>query len=195
MKSALPVVILAGGAGSRIGGDKPLRMLAGRSLIARALDRARGWSDAVAIAVRDGTPLCDAPIIRDDPDIPGPLGGLAAALRYAREAGAERVLVMACDMPFVPDDVPQRMAGAIGDACAAIAASRGEIHPTCALWRTEAIDRLGAYLAGQRRSLKGFAEEIGFVAVAWPDAPLDPFFNVNSQADLARAEALLARQQ
>ena len=192
MKADLPVVILAGGEGSRIGGGKPLRMLAGRSLIARALDRARTWSDEVAIAVRDGTRLDEAPIIIDDPEIPGPLSGLAAALHFAREAGAEHVLVIACDLPFLPDELPQRLGGAIGHAGAAIATSKGERHTTCALWRSDALDRLEAYLAGPRRSLKGFAEEIGFVAVEWADEPLDPFFNVNSETDLARAEALLA---
>ena len=49
------------------------------------------------------------------------------------------------------------------------------------------------YLAGGRRSLRGFAERVGFVAVEWPAGPIDPFFNVNNAADLARAEALLRR--
>ena len=47
------MVILAGGEGSRIGGGKPLMRLAGERLIDRALRTARGWSDLIAVAVRD----------------------------------------------------------------------------------------------------------------------------------------------
>jgi molybdopterin-guanine dinucleotide biosynthesis protein A len=39
--------------------------------------------------------------------------------------------------------------------------------------------------------LKGFAEAVGYAAVEWPTYPVDPFFNINSQRDLAQAERLL----
>jgi molybdopterin-guanine dinucleotide biosynthesis protein A len=48
------------------------------------------------------------------------------------------------------------------------------------------------YLASGRRSLNGFAEEAGFIAVEWPSDPVDPFFNINSVSDLKTAEELLA---
>ena len=44
------IVILAGGAGRRIGGGKPLRMLGGVTLLDRALAIARAWSDEVLVA-------------------------------------------------------------------------------------------------------------------------------------------------
>ena len=56
------VLILAGGEGRRIGGGKPLRMLGGRSLLDRAIERARGWSDRIAIAARDAEQVGDADI-------------------------------------------------------------------------------------------------------------------------------------
>lgn len=181
------VVVLAGGEGVRIGGGKPGRMLGGRSLLDRALERARGWSDLVAVAVRGATPPFGGPIIRDDPDIPGPLGGLASALRFAGDAGAETVLVLPCDMPFLPADLAGRLAEAMGGANAAIASSGGRLHPVCALWRPAAL----AHLASDRHSLTGLAERAGYVAVEWTAQPVDPFFNVNSEEDLARGEAEL----
>lgn len=181
------ILILAGGEGSRIGGGKPLRLLGGRTLLDRAVERARGWSERVAVAARSPEQAGDAAveIFLDPPGLEGPLAGLASALRAARVP----VLTMPCDMPFLPDDLPDRLAAALPGHGAALAASGGHVHPVCGLWRAGAADALDAYAASGRRSLIGFAEAIGHVAVEWPD---DPFFNVNSPDDLARAEAMLS---
>ena len=174
------IVILAGGEGRRIGGGKPQLLLSGETLLDRALRRARSWSDDVLVAARAGGDIQDIPAIE------GPLGGVAAALALGGD-----VLTIACDMPFLPDDLPQRL---IGDKAATLAASGGRVHPVCALWKPECRDALPAYLATGRRSLTGFAEAAGYAAVQWPAEPLDPFFNINDEADLARAAALLRSQ-
>ena len=191
MKTA--TVILAGGEGRRIGGAKPLRMLAGVTLIDRALARATSWSSVLAIAVRDpkqvGSP--GVPVIADAPDIEGPLAGLAAALRFARSSGCAGVLTIPADMPFLPTDLPDRLAGAIDGRCAAIAASGSHLHPVCGLWRVETADHFANYLSTGRRSLRDFAEAVGMVEVNWTSDPRDPFFNINSPEDLEAAERIL----
>jgi molybdopterin-guanine dinucleotide biosynthesis protein A len=186
-------VVLAGGEGRRIGGGKPLRLLGGRTLLDRAVAQARAASDAVAVAVRDpGQTAGVAGVERlADAAWEGPLGGLSAALAFARERGRAAVLTLPCDMPLTPSDLADRLAEALGSQGAALAASGGRLHPVCGLWRVEALGALPAYAATGRRSLKGFAAEVGFTAVDWPVEPLDPFFNVNTPEDLARAEALL----
>ena len=171
------IVILAGGEGRRIGGGKPQRLLGGETLLERALRQAQRWSDEVLVAARAGGDLAD------DPAIEGPLGGVAAALALGGD-----VLTIPCDMPFLPDDLPARLRS---EAAATVAASGGRLHPVCGFWRAEAMAGLGDYLATGRRSLTGFAEAVGYEAVDWAAEPFDPFFNVNDEADLARAEALL----
>ena len=188
--SALLVAVLAGGEGRRIGGGKPQRRLGGETLLAGALRTARLWSDEVKVVVREADQAGEAPYLLDDPAIAGPLGGLAAALRHACEHGYEAVLTLPCDAPFVPADLADRLRAAIGSR-AAVAASGGELHPVCALWPAAALDRLDSYLATGRRSLRGFADAVGFLAVEWPPEPFDPFFNINSEEDLLRAEAIL----
>ncbi len=189
----LAVVVLAGGEGRRIGGGKPLRLLAGETLLARALAQAAVLSDRVALAVRDpgqvGAPEGVA-VISDMP-IEGPLGGLAAALAYGREQGRAAVLTLPCDMPFAPLDLAVRLGAALDGHAAAIAASGAQLHPVCGLWRVTALKQLPAYAASGQRSLRGFAQAVGFTAVDWPIGPVDPFFNVNTAADLAEAEARL----
>lgn len=191
-RSDIVVAVLAGGEGSRIGGGKPLIKLGGKTLVERAYDRAMGWSSASVVAVRSSEQLgpCQLPWIADAAGIDGPLAGLAAALEWACRQGAEALLTIACDMPFLPDELLMRLSSEIGDRRAAIASSGGQLHPVCGLWRNAAIDEFPAYCESGRRSLRGFAEQVGFVAVEWATEPRDPFFNINSPADLAAAEAM-----
>lgn len=185
--SAVAVLVLAGGEGRRIGGGKPLRRLGGSTLLERALATARGFSDRVAIAA-DVTEIGpqDVPVLADLPDCHGPLGGLAAGLAWAGEG---RLLTLPCDLPFAPADLLDRLAAV--DAPVVVPASGGFLHPVCALWEVSVLEAVPVYRASGRRSLKGLAEDAGQVAVEWPTAPFDPFFNVNTEDDLATAEAML----
>lgn len=176
-----------------MGGRKPQRHFAGAPLLARAVAQARAWSPTVAVAVRhaeQAPPEMDAPLILDDPDVGGPAAGLVAAFAFARVQGADRLLTLPCDTPMLPPDLPLRLEAALaGEFAVAVASSLGRLHPTCALWRTEAGEALPGYLA-QRASLRGFAETCGMAVTDWPCAPdADPFANVNTPADLAAVEA------
>lgn len=191
---SLLVAILAGGRGRRIGGNKPGRLLSGRSLLDRAAERAQSWSSDVVLVVRDRRQGSGAAIdlLADDAEIEGPLGGLAAALRHARAVGFGVVLAVPADMPFLPADLPDRLGSAMAEKKAALAASAGRLHPICGLWRPSALDDLPAYLETGSRSLIGFAEAVGFGAAEWPAEPDDPFFNINSADDLRAAERRLS---
>ena len=193
MSGEVAVVILAGGEGRRMGGNKPLQILAGERLIDRALRQARRWSDLVAVAVRasqQAQPI-DARLLADDPDVEGPLGGLVTALRFGQEQGRDLVLTIPADMPFLPPDLLGRLATAITGVECALASSGAHLHPVCGLWRTTVLNEVGRYAESQRRSLKGLAELIGFAIVEWPIDPIDPFFNVNSADDLRQSEQFL----
>jgi molybdopterin-guanine dinucleotide biosynthesis protein A len=194
MSADVAVVILAGGEGTRIGGGKPLRFLGGQRLIDRALQQAKRWSSTLVIAIRADSQVepIDAVLIDDDPDVEGPLGGLIAGLRFARDAGCELLLTIPSDMPFLPTELLDKLRDALADHGSALASSGGHMHPVCGLWRTASLDRIPDYVASGRRSLRGFANAIGCVEVEWSAAPADPFFNINSAQDLAEAERRLA---
>ena len=187
------VVVLAGGEGRRMGGGKPLRMLGGMTLVDRAVAQARGWSDAVTVAVREHGQLGElsAPHIVDAPDVAGPLAGLIAGARYAESLGRDSLLTIPSDTPFLPDDLYERLEASLADQAAAVASSGGQLHPVCALWRVAAVLGEQAYVANGCRSLWGMAEYLGFMAVEWPVSPRDPFFNINGPEDLAEAERML----
>jgi molybdopterin-guanine dinucleotide biosynthesis protein A len=187
--------ILAGGEGRRMGGRKPLRPWGQATLIGAALALARRQAAEVVVALR--TPgqagEIDAPVVLDDPDVEGPLAGLAAALKHAREIGCDVVLTLPCDMPRLPEDLGERLARALEadpQALAAVARTGDDLHPVCAAWRVSALDRLPAYLASGRRSLRGFAELCGAATVDWPLGLHPLFANANTPEELAA----LARQ-
>lgn len=192
MSNAVAVVILAGGEGSRIGGQKPLRTLHGERLIDRALRQAHSWSDVVALSVREPAHVgsTEAQIVTDEPGIAGPIAGLVSALRFASHLGCEFVLTIPTDMPVLPADLLERLRCAVGSRACALASSGGHLHPVCGLWLRTASQSIGGYLTTGKRSLRGFAEHVGFETAEWPVEPLDPFFNVNTEADLVRAESL-----
>ena len=190
----IAVAVLAGGQGSRIGGGKPFIRLGNKTLIERAVDRARHWNDRSVVVVRQSGQLgsLEMPFITDIPGIEGPLAGLAAGLQWARGLGSKALLSLPCDMPFPPEDLPSRLSEGLGANGAALASSGGRLHPVCGLWRVEAMDGMGTYCATGQRSLRGFAEHIGFAEVSWHTEPIDPFFNINTLDDRQKAELMLA---
>lgn len=191
-------LVLAGGRGARIGGAKPERLLGGLRLVDHAYRAARRYSGRIAVGVRAADQVnatTDMKIVLDNPGIEGPLASLAAGLAWAKECGAELLLTLPCDAPFLPHDLCARLQTRLqnGASVVALPASHGRAHPACGLWRTAAIRELPIYLLGGRRSLLGFAEHLGHAIEDWGAPTRDPFFNVNTPEDLSIAEAWLAQ--
>lgn len=188
--AAPAIVIAAGGDGERIGGAKPLRLLAGRRLLDHAIAMATAQSDCCAIAAREVAQIGSValPVLHDAWPGAGPINALASAFRFAADQGRRHVLLIGCDQPFLPRDLAQRLGAAIGQHTAAIPVSAGRYQPMAALWQADA-PALEAYAAQGGRSLWRFAEQRGAVHVPWPAAEaVDPFTNINDPEALAAAE-------
>ena len=166
--------VLAGGQSTRFGSDKALAELAGRTLLTHAVDSLSGWCDHVVVAGRTEAP---APTLPDWPRPGmGPLGGIAAALRLARDAGYDAVLTCGVDSAALPDDLP----GLLAPAPAFIAD-----QPVIGLWPASAAEAVEAILAGNgRHSMRALAERLGARAVRLPSNCA----NINTPADLAALE-------
>lgn len=194
-------VVLAGGLSTRMGAQKAFAPLAGRPLIAHVLERLRPQAASVFINVRDpedrfvalGCALAlDAPAWRGA----GPLAGIASALSLARSRGFQWLATAPCDAPFLPSDLVARLMAPIaaGEAPAAVAESSLGLEPMFALWPTDCLARVEAALAAGRASPRSVLAAMGAARVRFEtgDGP-DPFANLNAPADLAAAEAALAR--
>jgi molybdopterin-guanine dinucleotide biosynthesis protein A len=131
------------------------------------------------------------------PGFAGPLAGVLAGLEYlqAHRRGARWLASFACDCPWFPRDLVQRLQHqADSDRSeVAVARSAGRLHPVFALWSCDLAGPLHDALT--RQQIRGAGEFLRMrrhVAVDWPATPFDPFFNINTPAELALAEARLA---
>jgi molybdenum cofactor guanylyltransferase len=183
------------------GGDKPLREIGGRTILARVIARLKPQCECLAINA-NGDPRRFAtfglPVIADGvKGAPGPLAGILAALDWAaaNPPNSEWVLTAAGDCPFLPRDLVLRLSEAViaESADLAVAASRGRSHPVIAVWSVALRDRLRQALVAEGfRKVSEWTARTRLATVAWPAEPLDPFFNANTLQDLAEAERLAA---
>ncbi len=177
----IPALILAGGASRRMGAaDKPLLLLAGRSMLGHILDRLVLHHAHIAISA-NGDPArfrTSLPILPDPIPGQGPLSGVLAGLDWAAGLGAHSLLTVPGDTPLIPANLAQALMPA-----PAVAESAGRRHHLVALWPVSAVAPLRAWLAQPgSRSVRGFAETLPMRAVAFAG---DPFANANTPADLA----------
>ena len=195
-------VLLAGGLARRMGGgDKCLRPLAGETLLARVIARAAPQVGPLILNA-NGDPArfapYDLPVVADVVEgHAGPLAGILTALDWAAENAPHHPLVasFATDAPFLPRDLVQTMVEArdLAGADLACAASGGRAHPVFGLWPVELRADLRAALVEQgERKIDRWTASHRLVEVAFPCAPVDPFFNANREDDLAEAERLIA---
>jgi molybdopterin-guanine dinucleotide biosynthesis protein A len=149
-------VILAGGQGSRLGGDKPAAVLCGRPLISYPIDALSQACSRVAVVCKRDTALPSLPADVERWEEPDEPRHPAAGIVYALERLDTGVLVCAADMPFVTVDVCRQLARAAAeapDAAAVVAEAAGWLQPTFAVYRPAAAEALRESGSSQLRRL------------------------------------------
>jgi molybdopterin-guanine dinucleotide biosynthesis protein A len=112
-------VLLAGGKSSRMGGgDKCLRVLGGKPILTRIIERLQPQVSEIVINANGDPARFDAfglPVVSDSvAGYQGPLAGVHAALEWvkANRPGVEHVVTVATDTPFFPADLVHRFLSA-----------------------------------------------------------------------------------
>jgi molybdopterin-guanine dinucleotide biosynthesis protein A len=93
-------IILAGGKGRRMNGEKPLLPLNGRTMIEALIEQIRPCFDAILISTGDGEKFAflGLPVIVDEAPGQGPLPAILTGLR----ASPCRInFIVACDIPVI----------------------------------------------------------------------------------------------
>jgi molybdopterin-guanine dinucleotide biosynthesis protein A len=213
---AVAGVILAGGRGKRLFPDRPgLKALApiGRKpMIAHVVERLAPQVLELAIATtahgasaRELRQLVgkDVAILKDtisevEGGPVGPLGGLLAGLEWM-QSGAPYCTLLAtvpADVPFLPLDLVARLAGHmhVVETDVLVVRAGARRHHALALWSTKLTDKLrhGIQVQGLRR-VEDFIAQLRSAELSWPQRLLrpDPFHNVNTPADLEKANQRL----
>ena len=198
-------VVLAGRRSSRMGGgDKCLRPLSGKPILAHIIERLAPQVSALIINANDGEERFAAfglTVVADSVEgHAGPLAGVHAGLAWAKAnmPDARYIATVAGDTPFFPADLVNVLrAESNGSEHAVIVARSGEgVHPVFGLWPVSVADALENDLhQGARKVTTWLAEhdaaEVSFPPITIAGRAIDPFFNINRPEDLAEAEALL----
>jgi molybdenum cofactor guanylyltransferase len=197
-------LVLAGGLARRMGGgDKARIRIGGRTILERALACLSAQCERVIInANGDPARFADTnlPIVADSvPDFAGPLAGILAGLDWAA-AHAPHIEWLASapgDCPFLPGNLVARLheARVAADTPLACARSGEWRHPVVALWNVALREDLRRALVDEHlHKIEIWTARHGIAIADWPTEPIDPFFNVNTPEDAARAEKLAALQ-
>ena len=211
VNSSEPVagVILAGGLARRMeGADKPLTCIAGIPMLARAIERLRPQVDALVISANgDCSRFAEFgfPVVTDTvAGFAGPLAGILAGMRWAQAnlPAARFIVSVAADTPFFPANLVERFSECCGrdESTVSVAASPSGTHPVFGLWPIASADELEAFLrSGETSKVLAFVDRHLRLNVPFENLRLakgeevDPFFNVNTPTDAARAEEIAAR--
>lgn len=189
-------VILAGGQASRYGGKpKGLERVQGERVIDRVAAALRATTDSLLLIANDAGAGDWLPAVRVAGDVRpgiGSLGGIHAALVHAGTA----VLVVAWDMPFVPEQLLSelRARGEDADVVAPESdSSRRGLEPLCAYYSQACVAPIERSIDADDRRVIGFFENVRVARIPVDEVrrygdPERMFMNVNTPGELALAE-------
>jgi len=192
--------ILTGGAASRMGGDKALLTISGRTFVQQiAAGLSRVTRDVFVVGGKTPglTTVPDIPV--DGGQTKSSMTGLYSALRHSR---SEWVFVVACDMPFVTAELFEAIIElSDGAKCAVIpVSSDGVAQPLCGLYRVSAcVEKAESALKNGQRSLQRLlddvdAQRVGFEHFQGLAGSEHLFMNVNTPKEYALALRLADRE-
>lgn len=189
-------VILAGGSSKRMGGgNKCLKELSGRPVLAYVIERLEQQTSHLAVNANDAPSLFlefGLPVLPDVvPDRAGPLAGVLTAMEWVRRNWSRDNWVMTVpgDMPFIPAILPKRLQDSAGEGFDLVSPTiAADSHSLCGLWRLQQAKALrDALVKTKLRAVKDWVAQIRV-----QDVPIEPgkgesFMSVNTPADLEAA--------
>lgn len=198
-------IILAGGAGTRLGGlPKPLLELAGETFLTRvirAVAPAVGEIVVVAAAGQDlGAPLQPAVpvrVIRDSAAAAGPLAALADGLRAVADSRPAQAFVASCDVPRLSTAVVRLVLDSLAASPAAdwaVPEVGGHPQVLVSALAPRMLGAIDSHLAAGRRDLRGLLARVAVrtideASLRRVDPGLESFRDVDTPNDLAEIRA------
>jgi len=153
-------IIMAGGGSWRMGTDKSMLLINGRTMIERICEQLRGSFEQILISADevDKFSFLGFEVIPDKVPGQGPLMGIASAL----EASANELnFVVACDIPYIELGYIRRMLAEAIDSKADIVLPTtgiGKYEPLFAIYRKSALEAIKKVLSsGGRKISDAFA--------------------------------------
>ncbi len=194
-------IILAGGKSSRLGQNKALQAIAGKSLIQWAVDRLATLSTEIVIATAHGEAIPCSSVVRVKTvaDVYPGKGSLVGIYSGLIASSSSRALVVACDTPFLSEGLLQYMTEISPTFDVVVPRIRDKVEPLCAVYSKYCVPFIHELLKqNELRIIELFPMvKVRYIEEDEIDS-FDPehlsFFNINTQADLERARKLAAEE-
>lgn len=186
----ITVQIMLGGLSTRMGRDKALVTLGGKTLLERAVERWQGYGAGLqlsvgpaerAVLVPDGIPA-----VADLYPERGPLGGLQAGLCAC---DTPLLLLVAVDSPFLGPEQADLLLDAIGEADACVYTLNGRPQPLFGLYKRGCRTAAESLILRGDNRMRALLDECRTVYVPTEEAAM--FRNLNTPGELAEAERSL----
>lgn len=180
-------VVLVGGSSKRMGTDKVLMAVEGKSLIERTLDKISSIF-AETIIVGHHRPEFDKLGIRSHPDIIpgcGAMGGIYTGLSLSR---TNYIFVVACDMPFLDTNMVREIAALRSSGDAVVPLGPWGYEPLLAVYSKKCTDKFKENLEKGSFRIMAALEDLDVAHPRLPEAAessRDPLHNLNTPEDLA----------
>jgi molybdopterin-guanine dinucleotide biosynthesis protein A len=198
--------ILVGGQARRFGGrDKSALLVRGQTILERQLDALAPVTDDVLLvgsradvgfAREVASGFSRTRVIHDRVPDCGPLGGLDAALAAARD---ERLILLACDMPFVTARFLEYLVARAEGVDAVVPRTDRGYHPLCAVYTRGCRAAVSQRVAGRLLAMAGLVEAVRTRVIEPEDVerfglPQHLLANVNTPAEFDDLEARLGHK-
>ncbi len=193
MISDCTAVILAGGDSRRMGQDKAMLPLGGKTLLQHVSDSVVPMFSQVIVSVREPRAGLDLPQVCDALPDGGPLAGLVAALERIETPW---LFAVGCDMPFVSPQVIEALALQRAGHQAVVPVVQGHPQPLAAFYARDCLDAIrDIHAGGGKQSLRALLERLDVCYVDEAqlkefDPQLRSFFDLDTPADVAAANGV-----
>jgi molybdopterin-guanine dinucleotide biosynthesis protein A len=189
-------IILAGGASTRMPGDKAFMEVSGRRVIEIQIEVMGPLFDEILIVgnaermkrlqvyASPGVKVVEEPVAGK-----GPLGGILSGLLLS---GTQDNFVVACDMPFIRREAVSLVTDRLKGFQVVVPSTPGGLEPLHAAYHSSCTDVITAQLAGGNLKVSDFFASAKVSYVPWEEfLAIDPsgrlLLNVNEPEDMRAA--------
>ena len=191
--------ILAGGKSKRMGKDKLFLNLNKKTLIEHTIIKVKKYLKELIIVTNQENEFFkknNLTIVKDCIEGQlGPLVGILTAMKWAKEhsPNCSWIASFPCDTPFFPESIISKFIeeSKKKESLILCASSHGRKHNIFGLWSLDLYDKLYNDLVNNKvRKVQDWTKENNIKNLEFKFKDYDPFFNINTKADLEFAKRL-----
>lgn len=161
-------IIIAGGKSSRMGTNKALLKIGGKTVIEKIVEELKQTVTEVIIVTNtfEEYEFLGIPMFEDKWKGMGPLAGIHAGLQASN---TNKNLVVACDMPFISSELGTVLLKFLDDFQAAVPKMAGQLHPLFAAYQKDVEEEVYKSLQNEQLRIRQFLQNVNAKIVTEDD--------------------------